>query len=148
MIKFFQSQKQYSKNYKTPNDDLKALQRFIKAFRKVNDFNALYGIGMVDFELSLNKFADLPQEQIDMLYTGNIIPETDFADFKIRPKAVINVTPDMFPPGPASIDWRSRGHVTPVKDQGYVCNSCWAFSAIAALESAFSMLVQFTEMSK
>ncbi len=36
---------------------------------------------------------------------------------------------------PTSIDWRSKGVVNPIQDQGQ-CGSCWAFSTIQAVESA------------
>lgn len=51
---------------------------------------------------------------------------------------------------PEAIDWREKGAVTPIQDQGS-CGSCWAFGAIGSAEGVWAVagnkLIKFSEQN-
>jgi cathepsin L len=89
---------------------------------KHNQENHTYTLGM-------NAFGDLTREEFFSTHLGlnNIkrdyirsVNEADLDDVEIA----------------ESLDWRTEGAVTPIKDQGQ-CGSCWAFSTTGSTEGAY-----------
>eukprot|EP00731_Ephydatia_muelleri_P025802 Em0017g885a len=93
------------------------------------------------FTLAINKFSDLSSQEFKKLYTGL---QGDILSVNAKP---VHFGGRDLPP---SIDWRDKGYVTPVKDQGQ-CGSCWAFSTVGSLEgqhfNATGTLVSLSEQN-
>ncbi|KAL9268460.1 putative cysteine protease RD21B [Drosera capensis] len=85
----------------------------------------------LSFSLADNKFADLTNDEFKSMYLGLLSDELPRVNSEDKVNNVKLISRDDSVPD--SIDWRKKGAVTPVKDQGQ-CGSCWAFSAVAAVE--------------
>lgn len=82
-------------------------------------------------EVAMNEFGDLSSEEFGRIYNGFRAPAV-FAQVVAEERAVDTVSL------PSSVDWRTKGAVTGVKNQGQ-CGSCWSFSTTGSTEGAHAI---------
>lgn len=133
---FISFQKIQGKTYQSAFQTIEAFKNFVDTQKKIEEHNKKFKLGLSNFQQSANKFADLSLDDMKKVSTGFHPPPMQMSQ-----RSMSVVAPNSIPKGPKSFDWRKKNSVTPVKDQGFFCNACWAFSAIAALESFY--LIQY-----
>nr|P43156.1 RecName: Full=Thiol protease SEN102; Flags: Precursor [Hemerocallis hybrid cultivar]CAA52425.1 thiol-protease [Hemerocallis hybrid cultivar] len=84
------------------------------------------------YKLALNKFGDMTNQEFRSKYAGSKI-QHHRSQRGIQKNTGSFMYENVGSLPAASIDWRAKGAVTGVKDQGQ-CGSCWAFSTIASVE--------------
>lgn len=130
----------YNRNYLTKEEYNARLSIFKSNMEKVKNHDA----SKEGYQIALNKFADLSEEEFNKML-GLKAPSVEFHDGELEPDTL-----GAFSLGanPTSVDWRTSGAVTAVKNQGS-CGSCYTFSAVAAIEGAYKIktgnLVDFAE---
>lgn len=138
LAEFLQFIDKYGKQYRTQTERAARYKAFKANLKYIRETNAKGG----RFSVGLNSKSDMSHDEFTAKYlplTGAAMPqlmafvsgaaELTTADTKAlgRGKALLGA--------PKEVDWRSKGCVTPVRDQGE-CGSCWSFSAMGALEGA------------
>ncbi|KAI4343672.1 hypothetical protein L6164_010993 [Bauhinia variegata] len=83
------------------------------------------------YKLKLNKFADMTNHEFRSTYASSKVNHHRM--FRGTPRGNGTFMYKNVQSVPPSVDWRQKGAVTGVKDQGQ-CGSCWAFSTVVAVE--------------
>ncbi|KAL8604584.1 hypothetical protein ACOMHN_013364 [Nucella lapillus] len=114
----------HGKEY-TPFEEVYRKRVFFQNLRDVLKHNAKYPVS-VSYARGMNQFSDMTVEEYRTY--NRLLPRTHSGS--ICSSASHNMSLEHLP---TTVDWRTKGFVTPVKNQGQ-CGSCWAFSTTGSVE--------------
>ncbi|KAI5618194.1 cathepsin S,-like 2, tandem duplicate 2 precursor [Silurus asotus] len=118
--------KSHSKTYTSELEDFGRRDIWERNLRLITRHNLEASLGLHTYELGMNHMGDMTGEEILQMIAGTRVPPNLNRRTSTFVASAGIAVPD-------TVDWREKGYVTEVKNQGS-CGSCWAFSAAGALE--------------
>jgi C1A family cysteine protease len=134
---FTHFQDRFSKKY----ENIEELQSRFQIFRHNLRNIVIHNLDQTqNFTMGVNQFTDLTPEEFKSQWVGGLKTEVGSYGCKTFTSGASGA--------PATVDWRNKGAVTSVKDQGQ-CGSCWTFSATGAIEGAWAISMgQLVDLSE
>jgi len=117
---------EHGRSYEADEEEMRK-KVFAENLKKIEIHNYLHSKGQKSYTLGVNQFADMTTEEFSSLVNGYKMQNSSHRTGSVYLSPNVPVTL------PDKVDWRTKGYVTPVKNQGH-CGSCWSFSSTGSLE--------------
>jgi len=133
----------FEKQYASDAEELTRRSIWEANIALIRKHNLEADLGLHTYTLGMNKYGDMTIHEfvkqmngldlsLNLTFSGTCKQYVAPANFEL----------------PDSVDWRTKGYVTPIKDQGQ-CGSCWAFSTTGSLEGQhFAKTMQLVSLSE
>uniref|UniRef100_A0A146LBS1 Cathepsin L n=1 Tax=Lygus hesperus TaxID=30085 RepID=A0A146LBS1_LYGHE len=119
---------EHGKSYSSSKEDKMRRKLYFRRKADIDAHNARYKQGLTSYSMKLNHFSDMHPEEMEQTLgklTEVFLNDTDNFITSYYTPSNLSI--------PAFVDWRKKGLVTSVKNQGN-CGSCWAFSTVGGIE--------------
>jgi len=121
----------HKKIYRSSEEFTQRLSNFKANLRNIEQLNADPN---QQATFAINKYSDMTKEEFSAAY---LLPKFDALATCTWPYHA-TVDEDTLKAAPTSFDWRTKGAVTPVKNQQQ-CGSCWTFSTSGNIEGQWQI---------